>query len=74
MSENETIIYDFSTELHRNKQVSDATYEAALKKFGYKGVVDLTGINGYYTLLAMQMNVAKYPLPDDGEKLKRFPE
>ena len=74
MSENETIIYDFSTELHRNKQVSDATYQAALKEFGYKGVVDLTGINGYYTLLAMQMNMAKYPLPDDGEKLKRFPE
>ena len=32
MSENETIIYDFSTELHRNKQVSDATYEAGFKK------------------------------------------
>lgn len=74
MSEDESIVYDFSIELHRNKQVSDATYEAALKRFAYKGVVDLTGINGYYTLLAMQMNMAQYPLPEDGVKLKRFPE
>ena len=74
MSEDETIVYEFSIELHRNKQVSDATFKAALDRFGYKGVVDLTGINGYYSFLAMQMNMAKYPLPEDGEKLKRFPE
>jgi 4-carboxymuconolactone decarboxylase len=74
MSKDETIVYDFSIELHRNKQVSDVTFKAALDQFGYKGVVDLTGINGYYSFLAMQMNMAKYPLPEDGAKLKRFPE
>jgi 4-carboxymuconolactone decarboxylase len=74
MSEDETIVYDFSIELHRNKQVSDVTFKAALDRFGHQGVVDLTGINGYYTFLAMQMNMTEYPLPDDGVKLKRFPE
>ena len=74
MSNDEAIVYDFSIELHRNKQVSDVTYKAAEDRFGYKGVVDLTGINGYYTFLAMQMNMAQYPLPEDGVKLKRFPE
>ncbi len=74
MSEDETIVYDFSIELHRNKQVSDITYQATLDRFGHKGVVDLTAINGYYILLAMQMNMAQYPLPDDGVRLKRFPE
>jgi 4-carboxymuconolactone decarboxylase len=74
MSEDETIVYDFSIELHRNKQMSDVTFKAALDRFGHKGVVDLTGINGYYTFLAMQMNMAQYPLPDDGVKLKRLPE
>jgi 4-carboxymuconolactone decarboxylase len=74
MSEDEEIIYDFSTELHKNKRVSDKTFERAEKRFGKRGVVDLTGINAYYTLLAMQMNVAQYQTPKDGKRLARFPE
>ncbi|MES2071718.1 MAG: carboxymuconolactone decarboxylase family protein [Pseudomonadota bacterium] len=74
MSEDEEIVYDFSTELHKNKRVSDATFARADKRFGKKGVVDLTGINAYYTLLAMQLNAARYPLPKDGKPLPRFPE
>ena len=73
MSEDEEIVYDFSTELHKNKRVSDRTYERAQKRFGDKGIVDLTGINGYYTLLAMQMNAAEYQLPEGAEKLPRLP-
>jgi 4-carboxymuconolactone decarboxylase len=74
MSEDEEIIYDFSTELHKNKRVSDRTFERAEKRFGKRGVVDLTGINAYYTLLAMQMNVAQYQTPKDAKRLVRFPE
>ncbi|MES2105066.1 MAG: carboxymuconolactone decarboxylase family protein [Pseudomonadota bacterium] len=74
MSTDEEIVYDFSTELHRNKRVSDATFARADKRFGKNGVVDLTGINAYYTLLAMQLNAAQYPLPKDGKPLPRFPE
>ena len=74
MSDDEAIVYDFSTELHRNKRVSDLTFERAEKRFGKKGVVDLTGINAYYALLAMQLNVAQYALPKDGQKLVRLPE
>ena len=74
MSDDEQIVYDFSTELHRNKRVSDATFARAEKRFGKKGVVDLTGINAYYTLLAMQMNVAQYQVPKDARRLSRFPE
>jgi 4-carboxymuconolactone decarboxylase len=74
MSDDEEIVYDFSTELHRNKRVSDRTFDRAEKRFGKKGVVDLTGINAYYTLLAMQLNAAQYALPKDGKKLVRLPE
>ena len=74
MSEDEEIVYEFSVELHRNKSVSDATYQRAQKRFGNKGVVDLTGINGYYSFLAMQMNMAEYPVPADAKKLPRLPE
>eukprot|EP01037_Dinobryon_pediforme_P012752 gene12751-12848_t len=71
MSEDEEICYDFSTELHHNKRVSDATYERALKRFGEKGIMDMVGINGYYTLLAMALNTSRYPVPPNGLKLRR---
>jgi len=73
LSEEEQVVYDFLTELNRNRGVSDATFERADRRFGKKGVVDLTGINGYYAFLAMQLNVARYPIPTDGKSLTRFP-
>jgi 4-carboxymuconolactone decarboxylase len=63
MSEDETIVYDFCTELHRNKSVSDTVYSKTLARLGEQGVIDLTGINGYYTFLSMVMNVARTPPP-----------
>lgn len=74
MSADEAIVYDFSIELHRNRRVCDATYARALQRFGEQGVIDLTAINGYYTFLAMTMNVARTPLPAGGKKLPRLPE
>lgn len=64
MQEDESIVYDFCTELHQKKSVSDASFEAALKKFGERGVVDLIGVSGYYSLVSMVLNVDDQPLPD----------
>jgi 4-carboxymuconolactone decarboxylase len=72
MSPDEETVFDFTSELLRNKQVSDATFTRAKSRFGTKGVVDMTGIVGYYTFLAMQLNVAQYPVPVDGKKLRRI--
>ena len=74
MSDDEDIVYQFSTELHRTRRVSDATFARAEARFGKQGVVDLTGINAYYTLLAMQLNMAQYEMPKDGKRLVRFPK
>jgi 4-carboxymuconolactone decarboxylase len=63
MAEDEEIIYDFVGELNHNKGVSDTTYARAVKKFGENGVVSLAGLNGYYVMLAMMLNVAHTPVP-----------
>jgi 4-carboxymuconolactone decarboxylase len=63
MAEDEEIVYELCTELHRHHSVSDATYARAVGKFGEQGVIDIVGIQGYYTLLAMVMNTARTPLP-----------
>jgi 4-carboxymuconolactone decarboxylase len=74
MPAEEAAAWDFATELHRNRSVSDATYAKALTLFGEHGVVDLVGVCGYYSLLAMTMNVARTPVePGTHEPLKRFP-
>jgi 4-carboxymuconolactone decarboxylase len=73
MSPDEEIVFDYTSELLRNKQVSDAAFERAKLRFGTKGVVDMTGIVGYYTFLAMQLNAAQYPAPMGARKLKAMP-
>ncbi len=74
MSADEDMIYSYTTELARNKRVSDITFERVKARFGTKGVVDLTGIAGYYTFLAMQLNSAQYKIPKGQVGLKRLPE
>jgi 4-carboxymuconolactone decarboxylase len=74
MNEDQEIVYDFTIELHRNRRISDATYERAVKRFGENGVLDIAGINGYYTALAMAMNTTRMPIPADGKRLLRWPE
>jgi 4-carboxymuconolactone decarboxylase len=73
MSADEEIAYDFTMELQNNRSVSDATFAKAEKRFGTKGVVDMAGISGYYTFLAMQLNMARHPVPADAPPLPRFP-
>lgn len=73
LSSDEAIVYDYSMELLRNKQVSNLTFERAKTRFGAKGLVDMTGIVGYYTFLAMELNAAQYPPAKDAKKLPRMP-
>ena len=63
MSEDETAVYNFCTELHQLKNVSDAAYQQAVKLFGEKGVMDLIGLSGYYTAVSMTLNVARVRIP-----------
>lgn len=64
MAEDEAVVYDFLDELSRTRQVSDATYQRTVKAFGERGVIDLVGIHGYYSLLAMVLNVSQAPIPE----------
>lgn len=74
MAEDEDIVYSLAIELLRRKSVSDATYARACKQFGENGVVDIVGLCGFYTMIAMTLTTARVPLPADGTPLPRFPE
>jgi 4-carboxymuconolactone decarboxylase len=64
LGKEERAIYDFIAELHKTKRVSDKTYARAHALFGDAGMVEFVGILGYYTLVAMTLNVFRVPLPD----------
>ena len=74
MPDDEAVIWDFLDELSRTRSVSDPTYQRALKAFGERGVIDLCGIHGYYSLLAIVLNVSQAPLPEGAKPgLKPLP-
>lgn len=64
MAMDEASVWDFLDELSRTKAVSEPTYQRARGLFGERGIVDLVGIHGYYSLLAMILNVSLAPIPD----------
>ena len=65
MADDEAALYDFCTALHRDGRVSDAAYARALDEFGEQGIVEMVGLSGYYTLIAMVLNTARTPLRSD---------
>ena len=50
-------LYNFCAELHATKTVCAATLERVVSHFGAPTAVELTGLCGYYTLVAMTLNV-----------------
>jgi 4-carboxymuconolactone decarboxylase len=64
MQKDETVVYNFCSELRDRRRVGDATYKAAVDLLGEQGVVDLVAVMGYYDLVAMALNVDRYPLPE----------
>lgn len=64
MDADQRVVYDFASELHRERSVSDTAYAAVVERFGEQGVVDLVAACGYYVAVAMTLNVARVPLPD----------
>ena len=63
MQPDEIVVYDFCTALHTTHAVDDALFARAVAALGERGVMDLIGVSGYYTLVSMVLNVAAIPLP-----------
>jgi 4-carboxymuconolactone decarboxylase len=59
----EQAVHDFAHELLTRREVSDATYAAAEAAVGTLGVVDLTGVLGYYGLISMTIKAFRVPVP-----------
>jgi 4-carboxymuconolactone decarboxylase len=56
-------VYEFVRELQETGRVSEDTYRDAHVRFGTAGVVELTALVGYYTMVAMTLNAHEITLP-----------
>jgi 4-carboxymuconolactone decarboxylase len=68
MTEQQASVYEFCTQLHHKKKVSDGAYARAVECFGEQGVMDMIAASGYYTAVSMTLNVAKVPVPAGHKK------
>ncbi|MDP9013302.1 MAG: carboxymuconolactone decarboxylase family protein [Pseudomonadota bacterium] len=66
-TEADRVVYGYCAELLRTGHVGEKNHAAALALLGERGVVDLTALVGYYTLLAMTINAHDIAPPGDAE-------
>ena len=58
------MIYDVAKSLHEGHGVSKPLYDAAVKLLSDRGVVEIIGLCGYYTMVSMTLNTFEFELPD----------
>jgi len=64
MSEEDAAVYHLASELNHYNSASARTYDRALRILGERGVVELTALVGYYTMVAMTLNAHEIPFPE----------
>lgn len=60
----ERAVYDYAVALHDAHLVPLPVHQAAIAALGERGVVELVGLLGYYTLVAMTLNAFEFELPE----------
>ena len=67
-TDEDIIVYQVTTELLKDKKVSDGTYESALKILGEQTLLDLITIIGFYTMVAMVLVTFDVGIPGDHDQ------
>jgi 4-carboxymuconolactone decarboxylase len=69
LSADEALVYDVISELLIDKDISDATFHAALARFGEQTIVELIGVAGYYGFISLVLNASRTPVAEGGKPL-----
>jgi 4-carboxymuconolactone decarboxylase len=65
LAPDEAAVFNFSMELFRTRRVAAVTFQAVHDLLGSQGLVELTTLLGYYTMLAFNANAVELGLPGD---------
>jgi 4-carboxymuconolactone decarboxylase len=58
------MIYDVAKSLHEGHGLAQPLYDAAIKLLGERGLVEIIGLCGYYTMVSMTLNTFEFGLPE----------
>lgn len=58
------MIYDVARSLHEAHGLTRPLYDEAVRLLGERGLVEIIGLCGYYTLVSMTLNAFEFDLPD----------
>jgi 4-carboxymuconolactone decarboxylase len=58
------MIYDVSKSLHEGHGVAKALYDEAANVLTERGIVEIIGLCGYYTMVSMTLNTFEFDLPE----------
>jgi 4-carboxymuconolactone decarboxylase len=67
----EQLVYDFCSSFYRNHAVDQTVFEKVKQRFGERGLVDLTGLIGYYSFVSVTLNVFEVPAPSGAALLPK---
>ncbi len=62
--EDERLTYALAVTLNRTHGIDEALFRRGLARFGERGIVELVGLVGYYTMVAMTLNAFGAALPE----------
>jgi 4-carboxymuconolactone decarboxylase len=57
-------IYDVAKSLHETHKLPKPLYDHATKVLGERGLVEIIGLCGYYTMVSMTLNTYEFDLPE----------
>jgi 4-carboxymuconolactone decarboxylase len=58
------MVYDVAKSLHEGHGVARTLYDDAVKMLGERGIVEIIGLCGYYTMVSMTLNTFEFELPE----------
>lgn len=61
----DVVVYEFARQIQETGQVDPDLYAQAVARWDAVGVVELTAVIGYYTMVSMTLNAHEIPMPDD---------
>lgn len=62
-NEDDAAVYEFTRQLQQTGAVDLPTYRSIADRWGTVGLVELTAIVGYFTMVAMMLNAHQIPVP-----------
>ena len=58
------VIYEVAKSLHDGHGLTQTLYDEAVSVLSERGVVEVIGLCGYYTMVSMTLNTFEFGLPD----------